>query len=169
MTNFEKYKDKILKILEVSERENPGIKNGIPVMCDNITCSDCDLNEDEISCVGKFINWLYEDDGADYLPDTSKPKTEEPDGCNGCKYEHKAEDESPCTECSSNYTSKWERRTKKTRQDEFLEMFPNAQIDNSTIRICPHSIDVSCECKAQTLSAYNCVKCCKKYWLQEVY
>lgn len=164
MTNFEKYRDK-LKILEVSECENPGIKNGIPVMCDNITCSDCDLNEDEISCVCKFINWLYEDDGTDYLPDTSKPKTEEHDGCDGCKYEYKREDESPCTECSNNYTSKWERRPKKTRQDEFLEHYPNAKINPFTgaLAFCPVSVDENAN-----VNCVDCNKCKKDYWLQEV-
>lgn len=156
MTNFEKYKDEILKIIETTRSGITGIKDGILAPCNMINCSECSLNIDGSNCIHNFIKWLYEDDG------------EEPDGCDGCKYEYKGGDESPCTECCSNYTSKWERKPKKTRQDEFLEMFPNAQIDNSMIRICPHSIDVSYECEIQTLPAHNCVKCCKKYWLQEV-
>ena len=33
MTNFEKHRDEILKILEVSDHEIAAVKNGIPVLC----------------------------------------------------------------------------------------------------------------------------------------
>lgn len=168
MTNFEKYENEVLRILEVGECEVPGVRNGIPVICDNIECSDCDLHGYEFGCVHKFINWLYEDDGTGCLPDTSKPKTEEHDGCDGCKYEYKREDESPCTECSMNYMSKFERRPKKTRQDEFLERYPHARTCDGVVEVCPKSLDIFLDCKLQGFSGKSCTSCCKDYWLQEV-
>lgn len=55
----------------------------------------------------------------------------------------------------------------KTRQSEFLKMFPNADIRNEVIRICPRKIDqnsiTSEECEKSV-----CFGCQKKYWLAEV-
>lgn len=54
---------------------------------------------------------------------------------------------------------KWcKERPVKTRQDKFLEMFPNARTINGIIDICPR-----CDC-AKT----NCIDCAKSYWLEEV-
>lgn len=153
MTNFEKYKDEILRIATESN-EAPAMEDGMLTACRGLSCEECDFNED--NCVTSFFNWLYEDDD------------EEHDGCDGCKYKHKAEDESPCTECSSNYTSKWERRPKKTRQDEFLEIFPNAKIGSSSILdICPKTIDTTHLCEG-IIGIKTCLECSKDYWLQEV-
>lgn len=156
MTNFEKYKDEILKIIETSRSGMAGIKGGIPVPCNMISCGECDLNDRENStCRCNFFNWLYEDDG------------EEHDCCDGCKYEYKGKDESPCTECCNNYTSKWERRPKKTRQDEFLEHYPDAALDSEgALKIAPCWIERAYStsfCKKA-----SCDTCQRDYWLQEV-
>lgn len=52
----------------------------------------------------------------------------------------------------------------KTRQEKFLEMFPNAAIDTNTgvIDICPKMTDCEVECSTP------CDNCSKKYWLAEV-
>ena len=148
MTNFEKYKDEILKITE----SNIAKKDGVVVACNDLTCKDCDFDGID-KCREDRFKWLFEDDG------------EEHDSCDGCKYEYKREDESPCTECSMNYTSKWERRPKKTRQDEFLERYPNARINPSTeiLIFCPVTIDENIN-----VNCVNCHKCKRDYWLQEV-
>lgn len=153
MTNFEKYKDEILRILEVSECKIPGVQNGIPIICDSMPCNKCDFHGDDVNCMHELIKWLYEDDG------------EEPDGCNGCKHERKREDESPCTECCNNYTNKFRRKPKKTRQDEFLEHYPNAKINPFTgaLAFCPVSVDENAN-----VNCVDCNKCKKDYWLQEV-
>ena len=150
MTNFEKYKDEILKITE--SNSNLAKKDGVVVACAHLNCGTCDFDGID-ECRKNQFKWLYEDDG------------EEPDGCNGCKYEHKAEDESPCTKCSSNYTSKWESRPKRTRQDEFLEHYPTAKINacTGTLIFCPINIDENAN-----VNCSDCNKCKRNYWLQEV-
>lgn len=54
----------------------------------------------------------------------------------------------------------------KTRQSEFLKMFPNAKIDNyGTSILCPQWVDKDFKCNLQTLC---CDECCREYWLAEV-
>ena len=62
---------------------------------------------------------------------------------------------------------KWrEEHPAKTRQSEFLKMFPDAPKDeNGTPNLCPNCIDTNIECFH---SAKKCAECCKNYWLAEV-
>lgn len=54
----------------------------------------------------------------------------------------------------------------KTRQSEFLKMFPNARIDNGVIFLGPCAIDrVEYDSYKCTM---NCKKCCRDYWLKEI-
>lgn len=154
MTNFEKYKDEILKIVTKSHN-NPAKKDGVIVACAGLDCKKCDFG-DASKCRKNFLNWLYEDDG------------EEPDGCNGCIYEDEGIDEYPCTKCRNNYTNKFRRRPKKTRQDEFLEHYPNAKKCYGAIDICPKDLDMHFNCRAQESLSGGCTTCCQDYWLQEV-
>ena len=51
----------------------------------------------------------------------------------------------------------------KTRQSEFLKMFPNAKMDNHGVLICcPALVDVNFKCNT------DCAECSKEYWLAEV-
>ena len=154
MTNFEKHKDEILRIATESD-SNPAKKDGVVVACAGLDCEYCDFN-DMGKCRKNCFEWLYEDDGDD---------GEEHDGCDGCKYEYKREDESPCAECCNNYTSKWERRPKKTRQQKFKKLFPNVATAVYAIDIKPCIIDTTLKydgCKTQ-----GCGNCRRAYW-QEV-
>lgn len=56
------------------------------------------------------------------------------------------------------------KEKKKTRQSEFLKMFPNALIneDPETIAICPQNVDGRIECDGK------CYQCHKDFWLAEV-
>lgn len=156
MTNFEKYKDEIMKIATESN-SNPARSDGIVIACEGLACSVCDFNGAGIGkCRENCFNWLYEDDD------------EKHDGCDGCKYEYKAEYESPCTECCNNYISKWERKPKKTRQDEFLEHYPNVKKCYGVVDICPKDLDMHFYCRSQELLSGGCITCCQDYWLQEV-
>lgn len=54
----------------------------------------------------------------------------------------------------------------KTRQDKFLEMFPNARMyKNKYVNICPKSVDQMFKCNC---NATECTDCRKSYWLAEV-
>ena len=55
----------------------------------------------------------------------------------------------------------------KTRQDKFLEMFPNASKNNDKIiDICPKIVDIRVQCKSE--DGLSCPDCQKSYWLAEV-
>ena len=57
----------------------------------------------------------------------------------------------------------------KTRQSEFLEMFPNADIYKGAINICPGTIDCDYDCKnKEKYVDFDCTGCKKEYWLAEV-
>ena len=53
----------------------------------------------------------------------------------------------------------------KTRQDEFLKMFPNAKIVDGIIGICPKHFETAYACKATKCTCHDCRK---SYWLAEV-
>lgn len=52
----------------------------------------------------------------------------------------------------------------KTRQSEFLKMFPNAFMDGQVLNLCPKGFEGRTDCIAR----YNCANCRHEYWLQEV-
>ena len=52
----------------------------------------------------------------------------------------------------------------KTRQSEFLKMFPNAVIDDGVLCISPCKIEKDIVC----VNGKSCDECCRKYWLAEV-
>ena len=54
----------------------------------------------------------------------------------------------------------------KTRQDKFLEMFPNAQkLNTGILSICPKIVDETLDINC---CARPCLGCYKDYWLAEV-
>lgn len=51
----------------------------------------------------------------------------------------------------------------KTRQSEFLKMFPNAKMTElGSLKICPTDVDRNIECSGE-----NCTNCREAYWLTE--
>lgn len=149
MTNFEKYKDKIMKIATESN-DRPAKKNGVVVACGDLSCKECDFSSTG-KCTENLYTWLCEDDGEDR------------NCCDGCIHEDEGIDKYPCSRCCNNYINKFER--KKTRQDEFLERYPNAKKRKDILTICPNSIDVDynvCETYSE------CPDCRRDYWLKEV-
>lgn len=91
--------------------------------------------------------------------------------CDGCGFGkvpkcNRAEEDN--TEKAVEIVEKWSAEHPiKTRQSEFLKMFPNADIRNGVIFICPRKTNknsvTSEECDKST-----CFECRKKYWLEEV-
>lgn len=53
----------------------------------------------------------------------------------------------------------------KTRQSEFLKLFPNAQTDSGCLNACPMDVfgNTCIDCNKRT-----CFECKKEFWLQEV-
>lgn len=53
----------------------------------------------------------------------------------------------------------------KTRQSEFLKLFPNAQTDSGCLNACPMDVfgNMGIDCNKRT-----CFECKKAFWLQEV-
>lgn len=57
---------------------------------------------------------------------------------------------------------------RKTRQSEFLKMFPRALKDlNGVPRLCPQEVDLSFPCP-RIVKNNPCANCRKNYWLEEV-
>lgn len=152
MTNFEKYKEEILSFIEI-HKSTPARIDGAFVSCSGQLCKNCEYGGIG-DCVVTFTKWLYEDDGKVDIDTIA---------CSSCKYINKTIDEYPCSECKRSYEDKFEPKPKKTRQDEFLEMFPNVEMVDSVITICPKRIDGKFN-----RCTYSCIECHKDYWLQEV-
>ena len=56
----------------------------------------------------------------------------------------------------------------KTRQSEFLKMFPNASVGyNGTLVICPSQADTKAVAEC-VRSERNCDKCKRDFWLKEI-
>ena len=64
---------------------------------------------------------------------------------------------------------KWcEEHPAETRQNRFLEQYPNVRMDNRmVISICPQKIDSTFE-SARCDTVFSCEECRKQYWLAEV-
>lgn len=55
----------------------------------------------------------------------------------------------------------------KTRQSEFLKMFPNAPLHESgSLTICPLDVDHDAKCSEK--QGARCIDCRKEYWFTEV-
>lgn len=125
MTNFEKYREQLLNFISTNG-VTPAREDGEFARCGDTSCTECDFRDK--NCTAKLIKWLYEDDDADCSPDASKPKG----GCEGCHYEGNNILNMPCCHCERAIMDCFEPKKKpekktKTRQDEFLGMFPNAK------------------------------------------
>lgn len=94
--------------------------------------------------------------------------------CEGCPLEwlpfgcHMIEIADNAEKCVA-AVEKWAREHPvKTRQSEFLKMFPNASVGyNGTLVICPSQADAKAitEC---VRSEINCDKCKRDFWLAEI-
>lgn len=61
---------------------------------------------------------------------------------------------------------KWcEKHPVKTRKDKFLEIYPNANVRDGVVRVCPKDIESSRHCQ---FPKCECLDCLRNYWLAEV-
>lgn len=57
----------------------------------------------------------------------------------------------------------------KTRQSEFLEQYPNADLDKDGIlKVCPKIVEGSSYINSRSCGSVPCAVCHKAYWLQKV-
>lgn len=57
---------------------------------------------------------------------------------------------------------KWSVTHSDTKQSKFLKLFPNANMENNVLDICPRLVDTAVVCKTV------CDSCVRDYWLAEV-
>lgn len=65
-----------------------------------------------------------------------------------------------------NIIQQWsDEHQRKTRQSEFLKLFPNARLESGVLEICPNAVDVQKLCMKNKIA---CFECGSEYWLAEV-
>lgn len=149
MTNFEKYKEELLSF-DYAEGYSPAKKNDKLMRCADVHCIECDFFDG--NCTTNFIKWLYENDD----------KTE---CCEDCAYfDTSTVRGSTCEVCNRNYSNQFKPKPKKTRQDEFLELYPYANV----FHIKPCSIEDKNFINEYCAKYDHCLDCANDYWLQEV-
>ena len=75
-----------------------------------------------------------------------------------------------CPEKAVAIVEQWAREhPRKTRQSEFLKVFPRANLgDDGMIKFCPQELDSNFLCPQRQLGGRNCTNCRKDFWLAEV-
>ena len=97
------------------------------------------------------------------------------DRCTGCPASDACEDDLYCAvEQASTLDAtdqvaiveKWSaEHPRKTRQSEFLNLFPYADLSTGTVNVCPNSLYAGkCDCARYK----NCLSCKREFWSQEV-
>lgn len=150
MTNFERYKGEILKIIESGSSCCIAVKDGKPVRCESMPgCDNCELNTEESNCGFKFLKWAYEDD-------------DEGRDCGDCKHYNEGDTADSCEHCKRYYLDRFKAKLRKTRQSEFLKAYPNANV----LGIQPCAIEgINFRCPDECES---CSECTYAYWKCEV-
>lgn len=149
MTNFEKYKEELLSF-DYAEGYSPAKKNDKLMRCVDTHCTECDFING--NCTTNFIKWLYEND-------------DKAECCEDCAYfDTSTVRGSMCEVCNRNYSNQFKPKPKKTRQDEFLELYPDANV----FHIKPCSIEDKNFINEYCAKYDHCLDCANDYWLQEV-
>ena len=73
---------------------------------------------------------------------------------------------STCAEDVVKEVAEWSAaHPRKTRQSEFLNLFPDADLSTGTVNVCPNSLyEGKCDCARYQ----NCLSCKREFWSQEV-
>ena len=99
--------------------------------------------------------------------------------CNGCEVKKRMGAGNVCFHYIAQHpqevveiVERWgKEHPRKTRQSEFLKMFPRASMTaDGIIAFCPDSMDSEFECPRKTRDNIDpiCGECRRKYWLAEV-
>ena len=110
-------------------------------------------------------------DAVKYLKERERMCNSYNNMCDGCGFGkvpkcNRTEEDNP--EKAVAIVEKWSaEHPVKTRQSEFLKMFPNAPLrENGSIAICPLDVDRDVKCSQK--QGLRCLDCQKEYWLAEV-
>lgn len=100
------------------------------------------------------------------LPQKSACRTDCPFIDMGCAFPENVNINHPERfEKTYNIVEKWsDTHPAKTRQSEFLKLFPNAVIDDGVLCISPCKIEKDIVC----VNGKSCNECCREFWLTEV-
>lgn len=110
-------------------------------------------------------------DAVKYLKERERMCNSYNNMCDGCGFGkvpkcNRTEEDNP--EKAVEIVEKWSaEHPMKTRQSEFLKMFPNAPLrENGSIAICPLDVDRDAKCSQK--QGARCPDCQKEYWFAEV-
>lgn len=120
-------------------------------------------------------------DAAKFIKERNRMCKSFSDKCKGCPAFNDDENEMNC-EVSVTSTldattqiamvKKWSaEHPLKTRQDVFLEQYPETLIDdNGAISICPMCVSAAYRDENGCLTSidYECDDCCREFWMQEI-
>ena len=87
--------------------------------------------------------------------------------CTKCQYHgDKCDNAIELFEKTVAVVEKWsQEHPRKTRQDVFMEHYPDAAMDNGVLRVCPRKIYKSANINCNITTCYLCKRA---FWLQEV-
>lgn len=93
-------------------------------------------------------------------------------GCEGCRIDEAKPVMSECVlwmienpEKTVEIVEQWSREhPRKTRQDVFLEHYPDAALDDGVLRVCPRNVYKSAELNCNNTTCYFCKRV---FWMQE--
>ena len=90
--------------------------------------------------------------------------------CNNCPADKNAScDSFAWKEELVTIVEKWSKENpRKTRQDVFLEQWPNAQCIDGILVFCPRWIDTCFSCLIDDNNNVDCATCRHEFWSQEV-
>lgn len=96
--------------------------------------------------------------------------------CKGCEIANHMEGNESCNDYIKRLPAEavaiveqWAKEhPKKTRQSEFLKMFPRVKIERDVIKFCPADMDSDFQCQAKEELSFSCATCKRKFWLAEV-
>ena len=90
--------------------------------------------------------------------------------CNNCPADKNAScDSFEWKEELVTIVEKWSKENpRKTRQDAFLEQYPNAQCIDGILVFCPGWIDTCFSCLIDDNNNVDCATCRHEFWSQEV-
>lgn len=118
-------------------------------------------------------------DAVEFLEEANRMHNFDNQDCAKCEINKRRGGNLSCVEWTLNrpaeaveIVERWAKEhPRKTRQSEFLKMFPRVSMTaDGVIAFCPESMDSTFVCPIKERDCYDpeCGDCRKKYWLEEV-